>query len=226
MGTITWLGLVFTDISILLSTTNNLEPDIPYWLPKILLNLFILSLFYYYKFKIERDELLNFVDLLWKVFATGLVATVLSLLLRLMIYLLGNTKLTTDTIFIDFVYLVNVGLMISFLTMAFSAWKRLILYQKSKWLLRFWVIFEYGLLISLLYNSFNFPYIEGIYITILVAFLLVGLILSGNMKWVDYLNFRQKWTILLLLLLTIFYLLYGFYTNSYKSTTIAEVSTH
>jgi serine phosphatase RsbU (regulator of sigma subunit) len=41
----------------------------------------------------------------------------------------------------------------------------------------------------------------------------VGLVLSGNMKWVAYLNFRQKWTSLLLLLLTIFYLLYGFYTN-------------
>lgn len=62
MGAITWLGLVFTDISILLSTTHSQEPDIPYWLPKILLNLYILSLFYYYKFKIEHDEVLNFID--------------------------------------------------------------------------------------------------------------------------------------------------------------------
>ena len=226
MGAITWLGLVFTDISILLSTTNSQEPDIPYWLPKVLLNLYILSLFYYYKFKIEHDEVLNFVDLLWRVFATGLVATVISLFLRLLIYLMGNTKLTSHPVFIDFVYLVNVGLMISFLTMAFTAWKRLILYQKSKWLLRFWAFFEYGLLISLLYNSFNFPFVEGFYITLLVAFLLAGLILSGNMKWVAYLNFRQKWTGLLLLLLTIFYLLYGFYTSSTYASSILEVSSH
>lgn len=226
MGAITWLGLVFTDISILFSTVNNIEPDIPYWLPKLLLNLFILSLFYYYKFKIERDEVLNFVDLLWRVFATGLVATVISLALRLVSYLLGNTKLTGHVVYIDFVYLINVGLMISFLIMAFTAWKRLILYQKSKWLLRFWTIFEYGLLISLLYNSFNFPFVESIYITILVAFLLVGLVLSGNMKWVAYLNFKQKWTGLLLLLLTIFYLLYGFYTNSSYASAIAEASDH
>lgn len=224
MGAITWLGLVFTDINILFSTVHQIDPDIPVWLPKLLLNLFILSLFYYYKFKIEHDEVLNFIDLLWRVFATGLIATVISLALRLVGYLLGGTKLTNHIVYIDLIYLINVGLMISFLTMAFTAWKRLILYQKSKWLLRFWAFFEYGLLISLLYNSFNFPYVEWVYVTLLVAFLLAGLVLSGNMKWVAYLNFRQKWTGLLLLLLTIFYLLYGFYTNSSYASIISSSS--
>jgi serine phosphatase RsbU (regulator of sigma subunit) len=224
MGAITWLGLVFTDIAILFSTKIAIEPDIPVWLPKLLLNLFILSLFYYYKFKIEHDEVLNFVDLLWRVFATGLIATVISLALRLVSYLLGNTKLANDVVYIDLIYLINIGLLISFLLMAFTAWKRLILYQKSKWLLRFWAFFEYGLLISLLYNSFNFPRIEGLYIALLVTFLLTGLVLSGNMKWVAYLNFRQKWTGLLLLLLTIFYLLYGFYTSSSYASIISAAS--
>src|SRR5690606_13924038 len=96
MGAITWLGLVFTDIVVLISIKNSLEPDIPVWLPKLLLNLFILSLFYYYKFKIEHDEVLNFIDLLWRVFATGLIATVISLALRLVSYFLGNTKLPSD----------------------------------------------------------------------------------------------------------------------------------
>src|SRR5690606_23176003 len=184
MGAITWLGLVFTDIIVLISTRIDVEPDIPVWLPKLLLNLFILSLFYYYKFKIEHDEVLNFIDLLWRVFATGLIATVISLALRLVSYLLGDTRLTGHAVHIDLIYLINVGLMISNLTMAFTAWKRLILYQKSKWLLRFWAFFEYGLLISLLYNSFDFPFVEGVYITLLVTFLLTGLVLSGNMKWV------------------------------------------
>lgn len=222
-GVITWLSLVFADVSILFSSLHNLEPDIPVWLPNVLLNLFILSLYYYYKLKVERDEILNFVDLLWRVFATGLVATVISLAFRLVGYLLGNTKLTSHVVFIDFIYLINIGLMISFLIMAFTAWKRLILYQKSKWLLRFWAIFEYGLLISLGYNSF-FPFIEPLYITLLIAFILMGLVLSANMKWVAYLNFRQKWTSLLLLLLTIFYLLYGFYTNSTYASTIFNIS--
>lgn len=201
-----------------------MKPDFPTWLPGVILNLFIISLFYYYKLKIERDEVLNFVDLLWRVFATGLIATVTSLALRLVEFLLNNTKLTTHIVFQDLIYMINLGLMIGFLLMAFSAWKRLILYQKSKWLLRLWAFFEYGLLITLIYNSFNIPLVEWLYGTLLGIFVVVGLVLSGNMKWVAFLNFRQKWTSLLLLLLTVFYLLYIFYTNSSLSEKIGNDS--
>jgi phosphoserine phosphatase RsbU/P len=224
VGVITWLALLFTDISILLSSVNNIKPDVPVWLPGIILNLFIVSLFYYYKIKIERDEVLNFVDLLWRVFATGLIATVISLGLRLIEYLLGDTTLTRHIVFKDLVYIINLGLMIGFLMMAFAAWKRLILYQKSKWLLRLWAFFEIGLLISLAYNSFKFPVVEWLYGTLLGIFVVVGLVLSGNMKWVAFLNFRQKWTSLLLLLLTVFYLLYIIYTNSSLSESIGNSS--
>ncbi len=224
VGVITWLALVFTDISILFSTVNNIKPDVPLWLPGVILNLFILSLFYYYKLKIERDEVLNFVDLLWRVFATGLIATVASLALRLVEFLLNDTKLTTHPVFKDLIYLINLGLMISFLMMAFSAWKRLILYQKSKWLLRLWAFFEFGLLVTLVYNSFKVPLVEWLYVTLLSTFVITGLVLSGNMKWVAFLNFRQKWTSLLLLLLTVFYLLYIFYTNSALSESLANVT--
>src|SRR5687768_8082273 len=91
VGVITWLALVFTDISIVLSATNNIKSDIPSWIPAVILNLYILSLYYYYKLKIDRDEVLNFVDLLWRVFATGLVATVCSLAIKLIDSLLGAT---------------------------------------------------------------------------------------------------------------------------------------
>jgi phosphoserine phosphatase RsbU/P len=207
-----WLALVFTDLSITFSVANGLRPEIATWLPKVILNLYILALFYYYKFKIERDESLNFIDLLWRVFATGLVATVTSLVLRLIESLLGETKLTTHFLYLEFTYLINLGLMISVLACAFMAWKRLILYQKSKWLIRLMMLFEYGILISLLYNSFTFSFVEQYYEFILGFFVLIGLVLSGNMKWVAYLNFKQKWTGLLLLLLTIFYLFYIFLT--------------
>jgi serine phosphatase RsbU (regulator of sigma subunit) len=224
VGVITWLALVFTEISIVLSATNNIKSDIPSWLPAVILNLYILSLYYYYRLKIDRDEVLNFVDLLWRVFATGLVATVFSLAIKLIEYLLGSTKLITHVVFIDLVYLINLGLIIGFLIMAFTAWKRLILYQKSKWLLRLWSLFEWGLLLSLFYNSFDFPYIEALYYGLLIVFVIIGLVLSGNMKWVAYLNFRQKWTSLLLLLLTIFYLLYGLFTLGSLSEALASAT--
>ncbi len=214
LGVITWLALVFTDIYVVFSSSNNLAPGIPAWLPNVILDLFILALYYYYKLKYDRDDVLNFVDLLWRVFATGLVATVISLCFKLVEITPGLDRISDDVKFIDFVYLINLGLMISFLTMAFTAWKRLILYQKSKWLMRLWSFFEWTLLLSLLYNAFDFPFVEGLYWTMLMFFVVVGLVLSANMRWVAYLNFRQKWTSLLLLLLTIFYLLYMFFVTS------------
>lgn len=214
VGIITWLALVFTDISVLFSSIYNITPEVPVWLPGVIFNLFILSVFYFYKFKVERDEVLNFVDLLWRVFATGLIVTVISLTLRMAEWFLGDTKLTTHVVFKDVIYLINLGLMIGFLLMAFTVWKRLILYQKSKWLIRLWTFFEVGLLLSLLYNSFNLPVVEWLFASLLSLFVVIALVLSGNMKWVAYLNFRQKWTSLLLLLLTIFYLFYLFFTNS------------
>ena len=189
---ITWVVLLFTDISVVFSTKRNLPAEIPTWLPGVILNLYLIALYFYYKLKIDRDDQLNFVDLLWRVFATGLVATVFSLLLRLIEYLLGATALTGNIVFIEIIYLINLGLMASFVLAAFTAWKRLILYQKSKWLLRLWAFFEYALLISLLYNSFILPPIEWLYNSLLALFVVVGLVLSGNMKWVAYLNFRQK----------------------------------
>lgn len=227
VGVITWLALLFTDISIVFSaSSSNIRQELPVWLPGVILNLYILSVFYYFKLKIERDDVLNFVDLLWRVFATGLVFTVISLGLRLLEFLMGSTRLTTNVVFKDLLYLVNLALMIGFLLMAFTAWKRLILYQKSKWLIRLWAFFEIGLLLSLLYNTFNFPVVEWLYATLLSVFVVVGLVLSGNMKWVAYLNFRQKWTSLLLLLLTIFYLLYLFYTNSALAESIGNGVPH
>jgi len=219
VGVITWVALLFTDISVVFSTKRNLPAEIPTWLPGVILNLYLIALYYYYKLKIERDDQLNFVDLLWRVFATGLVATVISLILRLpeLLPIFSEQKDPNNFFVIitnTFIYLVNLGMMSGFLIMAFTVWKRLILYQKSKWLLRLWAFFEYALLISLLYNSFIFLHIEWLYNLLLGLFITVGLVLSGNLKWVAYLNFRQKWTSLLLLLLTIFYLIYGFYTSS------------
>lgn len=221
VGVVTWVALLFTDISVVFTAKRNLPAEVPTWLPGVILNLYIIALYYYYKLRIDRDDQLNFVDLLWRVFATGLIATVFSLALRLVEYLLGATTLTGNIVYIEVIYLINLGLMISFLLAAFTAWKRLILYQKSKWLIRLWAFFEYALLISLLYNNFIFPETEIVFNTVFGFFVVVGLVLSGNLKWVAYLNFRQKWTSLLLLLLTIFYLIYSLYTNSSLAMTVS-----
>jgi phosphoserine phosphatase RsbU/P len=221
---ICWLVLVFSDVTVLFSDIKGLNPDIPRWLPRVMLDLYVICLFYYYKFRIERDESLNFTDLLWKVFATGLVATVISLAIRLLLFLLGNTKLPENVLFGDIIYQINLALFVSFLMAAYTSWKRLILYQKSKWLIRTWMVFEFGMLAILLYDSLQISFTEALYTSFLIVVGLIALVLSANMKWVAYLNFRQKWTSLLLLLLTFFYVGYFFYTVTRQSDVISAQS--
>jgi phosphoserine phosphatase RsbU/P len=222
---IAWLILVFSDITILYSDMKGLPPGVPLWLPRLMLDFFIISLFYYYKYRIERDETLNFTDLLWKVFATGLIATVVSLVFRLGANLLGTTKLVSNILFTDFIYQINLALFISFLLAAYTSWKRLIIYHKSKWLIRTWMVFELCLFIVLIYDSFQITIPETANTIILILIGLLIIVLSANMRWVAYLNFKQKWTCLLLLLLSFFYLGYFIYTVTRLSESINEEST-
>ncbi|MCU0419385.1 MAG: SpoIIE family protein phosphatase [Cyclobacteriaceae bacterium] len=221
---ISWLIMVFADVTVLFSDLKGLDPDVPAWLPRVMLDAFILCLFYYYKLRIERDESLNFTDLLWKVFATGLIVTVISLAIRFLGFLLGNTPLPANVLYQDFVYQIDLSLFLSFLLAAFTSWKRLILYQKSKWLIRLWRVFEISLLVVLLYDSILVAFSEGVMTFTYIVIGVMVLILSANMKWVAYLNFRQKWTSLLLLLLCFFYLGYFLLTMSAEAEQIAEKS--
>lgn len=221
---IAWLILVFSDIMVLYSDMKGLPPGVPIWLPRVMLDLFIICLFYYYKYRVERDEGLNFTDLLWKVFATGLIATVVSLVFRLIASLLGTTPLVSNILFTDFIYQINLALFISFLLAAYTSWKRLILYQKSKWLIRTWIVFEFCLFIVLIYDSLQISIPETATTLILVVIGLLVIVLSANMRWVAYLNFKQKWTCLLLLLLSFFYLGYFIYTVSRLSESISAES--
>lgn len=219
---VAWIILAFSDLMVLYSEMRALPSDLPHWLPRFMLDFYIIALFYYYKFKIERDENLNFTDLLWKVFATGLIATIVSLSLRLVEFLIGTGKLTGNVLFLDFVYQINLALFINFLLAAYTSWKRLILYQKTKWLMRAWLLFELLLLGILIYDSIHFSISLAFTNVVIVLISLLGLVLSANMRWVAYLNFKQKWTSLLLLLLTIFYLVYFLYSILISSDAIVE----
>jgi phosphoserine phosphatase RsbU/P len=221
---VAWLVLVFADITVLYSEIKQLPPGVPRWLPSLMLDIFIICLFYYYRYRVEKDESLSFTDLLWKVFATGLIATVVSLVFRLGEFLLGTTKLASDPLFKDFIYQINLALFISFLLSAYTSWKRLILYQKSKWLIRTWMVFELCLFLTLLYDSFQVTFSATTNTIIVIIIALLVIVLSANMRWVAYLNFKQKWTSLLLLLLSFFYLGYFLFTVNSISTFINTTS--
>jgi sigma-B regulation protein RsbU (phosphoserine phosphatase) len=198
----------FTDLTILFGEVNDLDAGIEKYVPNIFFMAYAISLFIFYRYRIESAQGGNFVDLLWKIFVTGLLTTVVSLVLKLMDSLMGNTSLMENSITIDFLFHVHLGLLVAFLISTYVVWKRLILYQKSKLLLGIWTLFEYLLLGSLI--SMFFPTdIAGYLIYPLV---IIAIFLSANMKWVAYLNFKQKWKSILLLVLTLLYLVY-FYIN-------------
>lgn len=221
---ICWIAMVFTDIFIVFSDISKVDAGISRELPPVLLSLFILSVFIFYKYRIEKAESINFVDLLWNVFVTGLVTTIVSLFFRFFLNILGNTKLAENIILLDFIYLVNLGLVCGFLISTFVVWKRLILYQKSKLLMRAWLVFEYSLLISLILYILPFPFLIVIQDFLTIALILLGVVLSANMKWVAYLNFKQKWKSILLIALAMFYLGYFSFTLYTLSIDISQKS--
>lgn len=222
-----WLVMVFTDLAILFSDLRGVQPDIPRLLPNITLDLFILSVFYYYKLKIERNEQLNFIDLLWRVFGTGLVSVLISLALRFLIYTLSGNKLSGNILFNYLIYQINFSLLVGFLMCAFTAWKRLIIYQKSKWVMRLWTMFELSMLFALIHDSLGIK-INGVlwlFIPVNIVLLLLILGLSARMKWVAFLSFKQKLNSLLLIALIEFYIFYFVFTVTGISRVVSGTTT-
>jgi len=198
----------FTDLTILFGQENDINTGFEKYIPNIFFIIYSIALFVFYNMRIESAQSGNFIDLLWKIFVTGLLTTVVSLVLKSLDLLMGNTSLIQNPLMIDFLYHIHLGLLVAFLVSTFVVWKRLVLYQKSKLLLRIWRFFEYLLLISLIGNLFSSDIIEYI----LYPLVIIAVFLSANMKWVAYLNFMQKWKSILLLVLTLLYLVY-FYIN-------------
>lgn len=208
LGVITWLLLLLLDLSALFSAKNNIAFGLPSFAPKIALGLFVLSIVLFYRYRINKAESVNFIDLLWRVFVTGLITTVVSLAIKFIFSIFGDTSLAKNPLVINFFYHINLGLIIAFTVSTLIVWKRLILYQKTKTLLAFWRIFEYSLLGALAFDILGYALFDPFFNVLLGVLMLMGLVLSFNLKWVAYLNFRQKWKSILFIVLVIIYLFY------------------
>lgn len=207
---LSWLALVFSDLTLLFSTTNDISSGITEEVPFVLRSLYFLALFFFFRYRIEKVESVSFVDLLWRVFVTGLLTTIFSLSLKSIDLIIG--KLGENIFVVNLFYLINLGLVSAFVISTFLVWKRLILYQKSKLLLRGWQVFEYGLFFSMVFVFVPDTILYEVYPITLSVLVILGVVLSVNLKWVAYLNFKQKWKSILLLLLFLLYLGY-FYIN-------------
>ena len=210
LGIISWLSLVAVDLTLLFTDINDMRSGIPNQLRLVMLDLFFIALFFYYRYITGRAERVNFIDLLWRVFATGLLATIVSLTIFLFYNLLGDSQLAKDPFLNSFFYHINIGLVTAFLTSTLMVWKQLILYQKSKRLIRLWLVFEYALLGSILINFLPSTSFSSLYNAVIGLLFVLGLILSVNLKWVAYLDFKQKWKSIIIMLAINIFLVYFF----------------
>ena len=194
----------------------NLTPIVP----RIFYTIFVVSTFSFYRFKIIKADSVNFIELLWEIFITGLVCTVGVLLLHGVFYVMSNDEIISPNEFskvvaANVIYHFLVILISLYLISTVTAWKRLILYQKSKTLLQLWRFFEYALIISLAFDLMGYQ--SGEALNKYAIFIVSGfsLILSLNLKWIAYLNFKQKLKSILFTILSGIYLYY-FFTTAIK----------
>ncbi len=217
LGIFFWLSMMGSGYLYRFGQSYSTSSETYLFFAKSFLIALILAIYFFYKRKIGNQESFDIIDLLWKVFVTGLIATVVSLLSNFLLTVLKENEHGRNPYFLDLLYHINVGLIITFLIAAFTVWKRLILYQKSKWLIRIWNVFEYGLLGSSLLFFTAYEIFSGVFSTLIWGMLVVmSFVLSVNLKWVAYLNFKQKWKSILLIILIGLYIGY-FYSilNNY-----------
>ena len=131
-GILSWLLFTFFDLYLLFVDQYQLNVDLSAILPQIFLTTLVLSTLSYYRYTITKADSINFIDLLWRVFITGLVTTIGSLFIRLFFYIFGNSTISENPFTVNFLYNILVGLVVVYLVSTFVVWKRLILYQKSK----------------------------------------------------------------------------------------------
>ena len=212
LGLLSWLLFSFFDIYFILLRKYEMEEVYIDLLPQVFLSVFIVSTLGYYRYIITKAESINFIDLLWRVFITGLVTTIISLGIRFIFNLYANTSFIQNPLTINFFYHIYIGLVVIFLISTFVVWKRLILYQKSKQLIRGWNVFEYLLIGALLFDFLGFKYLTVYFNIPLLVIAGFAVILSFNLKWIAYLNFKQKWKSILFILLSGIYL-YHFILN-------------
>ena len=176
------------------------------FVPQVFFTGFVISTFAYYRYVIMKADSLNFTDLLWKVFISGLVTTILSLGIKLFFTVFGNSSIVESPLTINFFYNILIGLVIIYMMSTLVVWKRLILYQKSKNLFQLWSFFEIALVGILVFDFLRLEAFTSNFNVGLVVLSCFSIILVFNLKWVAYLNFKQKWKGILFILLSAIYL--------------------
>jgi serine phosphatase RsbU (regulator of sigma subunit) len=184
-------------------------PALPDWVTLVAQAVFAAGVFIYFRLQPNPLRGTDFVGLFRRlVLGPGLLASIcvaLHLLERFVEYQFPSTDRTLFAV----IYTINLGLFILFLASTTYTWRSLVLFRSSGRIRREWELFEILLGGTLLFR------LLGVGLPTLVSLLAIGglaifgVYLSGNQKWVAYLNRRQKWEVVfmqlaILLCMTIF----------------------
>lgn len=225
LAILVWLSLLFVDLVRLFGILNELESGIAKEFTWVLEILFFLTVYLFYNYSINKNSQNDFLNLIWRAASTGIVAVFVSIMINLFYSLLGDSNLAREPFLSNFFYHVNFALITVFLISATLLWKHLILYQKSKRVVKQWQAYEIAMLGAMFFiffnnNSFDYSFLFGL--VLLIGF---GIILSANLKWIPYLTFREKWKSLLFLFIIINCCGYLFYqVQQYTDKTIYVVN--
>lgn len=187
LATICWLaicGIEYLQYSLDLQISN--------FLTRTILTLFYIAVFLVFKMQVGAKKIGNFNEYLWQVFAVGGTTILISLLLKFLNYLVPLNQLQDSALWVNIIYHANTALMVIFLANGFYVWKKLILYQKNKLTNSAWNVFEVMVLLSAFTNFFNSDIYSSKFFIATLPLTLLGLYLSFNLKWVAFLNYKQK----------------------------------
>ncbi|MBC7450850.1 MAG: SpoIIE family protein phosphatase [Cytophagales bacterium] len=201
LAIVSWLLILVDDIAVIHFSRAFLPySDVSI---NILLSTFFLFTFLGFKIEIGHSRSGQFNDLLWQVFIIGAVTVLISLSIKTVGLLNHNDHFLNDPLMTNVLYHINIGIITVFLANGLYVWKKMILYQKSKITDISWHIFEYMCLVSIASNFYYFDINDPMFLIVSSPLTVLGLVLAFNLKWVAFLNYKQKWRSILLLTLII-----------------------
>ncbi|WP_057939143.1 GAF domain-containing SpoIIE family protein phosphatase [Algoriphagus resistens] len=199
LAILVWLALLFVNLVRLVGILNQMDPGIAIEFTWILQTLFFITIYGFYKHSITKSTQSDFLNLIWRGASTGIFAVAIYIIIELFYGSLGESKLAKDPFLETFFYHVHFGLVTIFLVSTSLLWQHLILYQKTKRVVKQWQAYEIAMLLAMFLVFFDrganeYPFFFG-----LVLLGILAIILSTNLKWIPYLTFKEKWKSLLFL---------------------------
>lgn len=201
LAILVWLALVLVDLVRIFGMLNNLDSGISEEVTWTLEILFFIFVYFVYRHIFWKNRDADFITLIWQGVSTGLFAASSGLLTELIYLSFGESKLGTDPFLNNIFYHINFALTSAFLISTALLWKHLILYQKNKAVVKQWQVFELSMVAALFFVFFNHNNLDYSFLFGLVILMVISILLAVNLKWIPYLNFKEKWKSLLFLFL-------------------------